>query len=72
MDDDLVTDRPKDGIDVGADEGVGEDIFRVALEYFLEEGDVFLLVGCDQVRHCLDLRVVFVSTINFCPRELGG
>src|SRR5271154_1258853 len=64
LDDDLVADGTEDGVDVGADKGVGEDVFCVALEDFLEEGDVFLLVGCDEVCHCLDLGVVFVTIIS--------
>src|SRR5579859_5373708 len=43
LDYDLVSDGAEDGVDVGLNEGVGEDIFCVALEDALEEGDVFLL-----------------------------
>lgn len=61
MDDDLVSDGTEDGVDVSADEGVGDDVLSVALEDFLEEGDVFLLVCCYEVCHGLDLGIVLVS-----------
>ena len=62
MHDDLIADRSKDGIDIGSYKGVGKDIFRIALEDLSKEGDVFLLVCGDEVSHCLNLRIVFVST----------